>query len=258
MTGFLLDGTRLDRWAAGLAESYRGAEPFPHVVIDGLLDEALAARLVAEFPGPGDLDWKRHEHRHSRKLACGADERMGETTRALVWELNSARFLRFLEALTGIAGLIPDPLLHGGGLHQIERGGFLGVHADFNRHPEWRLDRRLNLLLYLNPGWREDYGGHLELWDRAAARCVRRILPIANRCVIFSTTDRSFHGHPEPLVCPVGETRKSIALYYYSNGRPADEVSEPHTTIYREGLAAPAGPAPGVVARLRRWLALRG
>ena len=141
--------------------------------------------------------------------------------RWLLYQLNSSVFVNFLEELTGVGGLIPDPHFEGGGLHQIERGGFLKIHADFNRHPKLNLDRRLNLLLYLNEDWKDDYGGHLELWDREVARCVKRIAPVFNRCVVFTTTDFSFHGHPEPLACPPAVTRKSLALYYYSNGRPA-------------------------------------
>ena len=119
----------------------------------------------------------------------------------------------------------------GGGLHQIERGGYLKIHADFNRHPKFNLDRRLNLLLYLNENWKEEYGGHLELWNNQMTACVRRISPIFNRCVIFNTTDFSYHGHPEPLTCPEHVTRKSLALYYYSNGRPETERSRPHGTL---------------------------
>ena len=94
------------------------------------------------------------------------------------------------------------------------------------------LDRRLNLILYLNKGWLEEYGGNLELWDRAMTRCERRILPIANRCVIFNTTDFSNHGHPDPLACPEGMTRKSMALYYFSNGRPTEEMSRVRGTEF--------------------------
>jgi hypothetical protein len=63
--------------------------------------------------------------------------------------------------------------------------------------------------------------------------CVRKVAPAFNRCVIFSTTDFSYHGHPEPLACPVGVTRKSLALYYYSNGRPPEELSAEHGTLVR-------------------------
>jgi 2-oxoglutarate-Fe(II)-dependent oxygenase superfamily protein len=139
----------------------------------------------------------------------------------------------FLEQLTGIEGLIPDPYFWGGGLHQITRGGYLKVHADFNRYSKLRLDRRLNLLLYLNRDWKEEYGGHLELWNEQMTTCERKILPIFNRCVVFSTTDYSYHGHPDPLNCPEQQTRKSLALYYYTNGRLEEGVSPVHTTLFQ-------------------------
>jgi Rps23 Pro-64 3,4-dihydroxylase Tpa1-like proline 4-hydroxylase len=146
--------------------------------------------------------------------------------------------LGFLETLTGIDGLVPDPYFGGGALHQIVPGGFLKVHADFNWHPKLRLDRRLNMLVYLNRGWRPEWGGALELWDGEMAGPVASILPLFNRTVVFTTTDSSFHGHPRPLACPDGTTRKSVSLYYYSNGRPESERSAPHDTIFpaaREG-----------------------
>jgi len=109
----------------------------------------------------------------------------------------------------------------------------LAIHADFNRHRAYSLDRRLNLLLYLNKDWREEYGGHLQLWNRDMTRCEAKVLPVFNRVMIFSTTDFTYHGHPDPLQCPEGMTRKSLALYYFSNGRPAEEVSDGHSTLFR-------------------------
>ena len=134
--------------------------------------------------------------------------------------MSSPPVLRFLEALTGIEGLIPDPYFGGAGPHQILPGGFLKVHADFNWHPLLKLDRRLNLLVYLNKDWREEYGGQLELWDRDMARCERQILPVFNRTVVFSTTDFSFHGHPRPLACPGGE-EPQVGLVLLLHQRPA-------------------------------------
>jgi hypothetical protein len=138
----------------------------------------------------------------------------GKFTRDLLREFNSPGCLQFLETLTGIGNLMPDPYFEGGGLHQIEPGGFLKVHADFNWHPRLRLDRRLNLIVYLNQDWREEYNGHLELWDRSMSLAVRKVLPVFNRAVVFSTTSWAYHGHPEKLACPPGQTRKSLALYY--------------------------------------------
>ena len=111
-------------------------------------------------------------------------------------------------------------------------GGLLKVHADFNLHQRLGLERRLNALLYLNRDWSDTYGGHLELWNRTMSRCERRVAPVFNRCVVFATSDSSFHGHPEPLSCPPGRSRRSIALYYYTaprQGRPPAA----HSTLFR-------------------------
>ena len=219
-----------------LAEQYRGeyaaADPYPHIVIDDFLPRTVLEPVLAEIPRPGEIGWIEFDDARGKKLA--AETQFGSTTRALLYQLNSSIFLDFLELLTGIRGLIPDPHFWGGGVHQIVRGGFLKVHADFNRHPRLKLDRRLNLLLYLNPDWQEEWGGHLELWDRDMSACRKRILPIFGRCVVFGTTDFTNHGHPDPLNCPEGTTRKSLALYYYSNGRPRGEtVGERYSTPFR-------------------------
>jgi Rps23 Pro-64 3,4-dihydroxylase Tpa1-like proline 4-hydroxylase len=155
----------------------------------------------------------------------------GPETACICESLGSSEFLGFLTTLTGISDLSID--FWGGGLHQTVSGGLLSIHADFNRHPCTGLDRRLNLLLFLNRDWDEAWGGALELWDVEMTGCVQRIWPVANRMVVFSTSDTSFHGHPDPLAVPPEITRKSIAAYYYTAGRPKDEQSDEHSTIYR-------------------------
>lgn len=208
--------------------AYCAAEPYPHICLDNFLDAGLVSRVAAEFPelgGKGDI---RFNDPNQLKLASRGEYRFGPVTKELVHFLNSHPFLEFLSALTGITALIPDPYFSGGGMHEIRRGGFLKIHADFSRHPDLQLDRRINLLLYLNEHWEESYGGHFELWDREMKRCVTKFLPVFNRMVIFNTTDHSYHGHPDPLVCPEDRSRRSIALYYYTNGRPRGEVREAH------------------------------
>jgi hypothetical protein len=243
---FRFDREELLALAAERSEDYASARPFPHAVFDDFLPEQVLDDVLAEFPRP-DEDWFAFESPLERKLASKDDSIMGPSTRGLLWALNSPAFVEFLERLTGIDALVPDPHFDGGGLHQIERGGHLKVHADFNRHPRTHLERRLNVLLYLNRGWKDEYGGALELWGRDMSRCEQRILPYFNRCVVFSTTSTSYHGHPDPLTCPEGETRKSIALYYYSKDRPPLEESGAHNTLFRarpgEELQEPE-PAP--------------
>ena len=231
---FQLDVEYLIQLVLTHRSEYSQVSPFPHVVIDDFLPPSVLEAVLNEFPQAKSGNWKIFENASEKKLASIHELQMGKLTRFLLYQLNSSTFLTFLEQLTGIDGLIPDPHFVGGGLHQIKRGGYLKMHVDFNHYERLKLDRRLNLLIYLNQNWSEAYGGHLELWDQDMTRCEKKILPIFNRCVIFSTTDFSYHGHPEPLTSPEDTTRKSLALYYYSNGRPAIEVGAAHSTIFRE------------------------
>jgi Rps23 Pro-64 3,4-dihydroxylase Tpa1-like proline 4-hydroxylase len=228
------DFDEMQKLASRYRSDFRTARPFPHAVIDDLLPAEELDLVLDEFLQAQDETWHRFDNPREKKLAERRETSFGPFTRHLLAaKFNSSVFLEFLESLTGIPGLIPDPYYEGGGLHQIVRGGFLKVHADFNWHEHLKLDRRLNVIVYLNRDWKEEYGGHLELWNRDMTRCERRVLPIFNRCVIFGTTDFSYHGHPEPLTCPEGVTRKSLALYYYSNGRPADELTDAHSTLFQ-------------------------
>ena len=215
---------------------------------------------LTEFDGLDRAAWHYTERDTERKYSTEEFRSFGPTTRALFYQVNASLFLWFLEQLTGVPGLIPDPHLRGGGLHEIKRGGALGVHADFNFYQRLNLYRRLNLLVYLNENWQEAWGGELELWDRTGTRCVQRISPVFNRAVIFDTSNFSYHGHPRPLQCPEERSRKSLALYYYTVDAPADDDRTPHTTVFvntqRGGAPEsahrdPAGGAPvraGVVA----------
>jgi len=243
---FQLDRATMLPLAEQLAESFRTAEPFPHIVADGIFPEELLDAVLSEYPEPEDVPWESFSSPSELKLALADTENMGPATRHLLAELNGQVFVDFLERLTGISGLIPDPHYDGGGLHQIRRDGYLKVHADFNRHSRLPLDRRLNVLLYLNRDWPEDFGGHLELWDKTMTKCGAQVLPVFNRMVVFATTDFAYHGHPDPLTCPPDRARRSMALYYYSNGRPASEVSYTHTTLFR---ARP----DETIAQSRRW-----
>jgi hypothetical protein len=239
---FQFDRRRLLELADAHRTEYMSARPFAHVALDGFCPEWILDDVLGEFPSPEEQGWQRFENDNERKLASVGDTGMGPATRQLLVQFNSATFIDFLGGLTGIAGLVPDPYFEGGGLHQIVPGGHLNVHVDFNRHPVTGLDRRLNVLLYLNRDWDEDWGGALELWSPDMKRAERRIAPLFNRLVVFSTTERSFHGHPEPLACPADRSRRSLALYYYSNGRPEENgaAAPTHNTVWGQDVRAPA------------------
>jgi 2OG-Fe(II) oxygenase superfamily len=225
---------KLEVLAKEKAEEYKNNKPFPHIYFDDFLPLEAAEAALRDFPQPKQLVWSEFNTTNERKLAFDVVEKLPPTVRDVLYFLNSRPMIQFLEVLTGIQGIIPDPYYVGGGLHQIKPGGKLEVHADFNFHVKLKLDRRINVLVYLNKDWKEEYGGHFELWNREMTRAEQRVLPVFNRCAIFSTTSFSYHGHPNPLTCPPDRTRKSIATYYYSNGRPEEEVGEAHTTLFQE------------------------
>lgn len=229
-------------------QAYESAHPFPYIYFDNFFHPDFLHSVLAEFP---DLARKKsniyYNNPNENKHAGKGESDMGSNTLQLVHFLNSQPFLEFLQELTGIEEtLIPDPYLEGGGFHEIKPGGFLKLHVDFHKHRSMHLDRRLNLLVYLNDDWEESYGGHFELWERDMSKCAVKILPIFNRVALFSTTGDSWHGHPDPLTCPEDRSRKSLALYYYTNGRPAKELKPADrtriTTTFadRKGVDSPA------------------
>jgi 2OG-Fe(II) oxygenase superfamily len=217
-----------DRWAAslpGLSRQYSQASPFPHIHLPNFLDADLALALAREFPVPDSVAWIQYKHYNENKTGLTKRELFPAAIGSVVDELNSPEFLSWLSALSGIAGLVADTTLEGGGLHQSARGGFLNMHADFTMHhhqKNWR--RRVNLILYLNPNWRPEWKGAIELWDRPMRNCVVRVPPLLNHALIFSTNETSYHGFPEKLACPEGVSRKSLALYYYT---PEADVRHP-------------------------------
>jgi hypothetical protein len=228
-----LDLERFSSLANAHMQEFAEAAPFPHLVIEDFLHPDVAAQVAEEFALPS-LEWGHYYHVNEKKLAVEDLTQMGPMTRGIIADLQSEPFLVALRRLTGIDGLLADPHLDGGGVQRMPRGGFLNVHCDFLAHTtETSWSRQLNLLLYLNPGWEESHRGWLELWDASAQHCVRRIAPRFNRCVIFRTSNISFHGIPAGVSCPEHDSRKSIALYYFRDEghvcalRPTHYVSLP-------------------------------
>ncbi len=210
----IIDYESLQERLSECSDAFAVAEPFPHIVLDDFLTPSAADSLLDEFDASDA--WSHYNHYNERKMGLTRFEALGPKTQSIVQELSSQPFLNWLQSLSGIDGLLADPDLDGGGLHQIKSGGYLNVHADFQSHttrPHW--SRQINLLLYLNKDWEDSWDGFLELWDADVTQAVQRIKPAFNRCVIFHTTAASMHGHPTPLKCPEDIARKSLALYYF-------------------------------------------
>ncbi len=216
----------LNDLALSLKNQYSLADPFPHTQIDNFFSNEYLDTVLEEFPDLSKLsDSQNYKNQNEIKFANNDFKNFPETIKNFFNFLNSQTFLNFLQTVTSIKEkLIADEQLNGGGLHEIKSGGLLKVHTDFNKHPTNNFDRRVNVLIYLNKNWQEKYKGCLELWDKDMKNCKQKILPSFNKMVIFSTTDFSNHGHPDPIECPTNISRKSIALYYFSKGRPKDEI----------------------------------
>jgi Rps23 Pro-64 3,4-dihydroxylase Tpa1-like proline 4-hydroxylase len=220
--------------AAGrdLAGSYASASPFPHVVLEDFLDPGMLRAIAQSYPASdGKAYFDRDQER--LKYQYQPQESSSPLVRNLLAELNGQAFLGFLQEMTGIEGLISDPYYAGGGLHETKRGGHLGVHADFNIHAGMRVQRRLNLLVYLNEDWPDEFGGKLELWDREMKGCEVAVAPLLGRAVVFSTDLDSYHGHPDPLECPPDRSRRSIATYYYTAPEEGLRALPARTTNFR-------------------------
>jgi hypothetical protein len=217
--------------ATELHQGYVSADPFPHVVIDEFLPPGWAEKILSVFPAKDSsvwLDWTQRDTTHQpKKQGIGDASRLTNVSpylQSILFAFNSFPFLNFLEKLTGIGKLLPDPYFFGGGIQQILSGGKLSIHTDFNDLNSLDLYRRINVLQYLNKDWKPHYNGNLELWNPELTSCVKSIAPVFNRLVVFNTTKRSFHGHPQTLNTPEDVTRKSIALYYYTAKPSPDEI----------------------------------
>jgi hypothetical protein len=196
-------------------DQYNSAKPFPHIVLPDFLEEQMLDLCLRDFPSVpnSSVDYKRSQENLKFEFK---PETLSPPLRSLFYSFNSIPFVGFIENLTGIKGLIPDPYFAGAGLHQVSSGGHLDIHTDFNFHAAMGLERRVNVLIYLNKNWREEYGGCFEIWDQNMSRCCRRVVPAYNTCVVFSTSSISFHGNPVRVNHPEGNPRRAIALYYYT------------------------------------------
>ena len=221
---------------AALAERFARREPFRHLVIDDFLERGFADRLLTEFPAFERGNARNEAGELGGKSTVERIRGLGPAFEELDEFIRGSDFLGWLGRATGIPDLLYDPWYFGGGTHENRQGQDLDPHVDFNRHPATGWHRRLNLIVYLNHEWQDDWGGSLELHSdpRAADDRVTLVTPLFNRCVVFETTEWSWHGFSR-IALPADRqslSRKSIALYFYTVQRPEEELADPHSTIY--------------------------
>ncbi len=213
-----------------LRSEYASAEPFPHLVIDGLFPAERLLAVSADFDTAPAATWRDIKSGLQRKRATPPDSPLPPFVQDYFNTLNSGPFIRFLSEITGINNLIPDPALHGGGMHEVEEGGAFEIHLDFERHPRTFLDNRLVVITYLNDNWLPTDGGNLELWHTKPPRCAASVTPVFGRTVILEQSQISAHGHPRPI--RDGRKRRSVTAYFYTNGRAQSTTSNMLPTTY--------------------------
>jgi Rps23 Pro-64 3,4-dihydroxylase Tpa1-like proline 4-hydroxylase len=216
---------------AELGEAFKRNKPFPHLVIDGLFSPALLECIYEEFDLVKKDELQVYNNMNEKKLATRPFTRLWNASELYFNTINSGRFIDFLQQITGIAGLITDPGLDGGGLHSIPTGGKFALHTDFNQHTVTKLENRLIFITYLNKDWLPSYGGALELWNIEEEKCEAEVFPVFGRSILFHESKRSLHGHPKPVEAPNGRPRRSACTAYYTNGRDDGENTSFHTTV---------------------------
>lgn len=216
---------------ARLNSEFQNAQPWPSIVLDDCLN-VTPDQIEQDFP---DWDWNgwatTTEAYQNQKRNCADISKMPSLMQRIIRELNEPRFLRFVEQLTDIRPLIPDPYLDGAGLHSSGAGGILTPHTDFHVLENLKLFRQINIILYLNPSWQKEWGGNLGFYKKGDKMPTREVVPAFGRMVVFRTDHNSVHGFTQPII--PGKRRNSIALFYYTSEDSAD-FSGDTTTYWQE------------------------
>ena len=194
--------------------------PFDHWIIEDFLDIQDAKDVSKEFIDyESTEDIIRYKGWIGEKSTCNSWNRFPALTYKIFSNLLSLDFVSHLSAVTGVTPLYPDIGLHGGGWHMSGKGGSLAMHLDYSIHPKLNLQRKLNLILYLEEDYNPQWGGSLQLWSHDKEKSkplnkIKEVEPLFNRAILFDTTQKSWHGFPDPINPPEGKLRKSFAVYY--------------------------------------------
>lgn len=248
-----------------LRTSFQGHQPVPWFKIDNFLRADFADACADAFPTYDQVQKMGVTFTNINekgKFQVTDTKIFPEPLKQLNDLLNSPDFLKLIEHVTGIDSLLGDEKLVGGGLHSTGARGHLDVHLDFNMLRDRGWHRRLNILVYMNKGWKDDWGGEFELWNEDVSKLNGKFLPIFNRCVMFNTNNVSYHG-VNAVKCPEGASRKSFAAYYYTREAPADFSEAPsngqfHDTIFKarpdEKLKSVMMPVEAATKGLKKFL----
>ncbi len=226
---------------SALRNEFNQGIPYRHLIMDDFLDREFAESLYRHFPTVEQLDihWKGL---NENKYEGSEYTKFAPEFAILRDRLTSPDVYAFFSDISGIKDIFITPDSLGSGIHQGTNGSFLDIHIDFNIHTKLNVHRRLNLLIYLQKDWKDEYGGHLELWNADMTQCVKKVLPQFNRAVVFETSEISYHGYGK-ITVPEGVTRKSFFAYFYTRER--EGAAPYHDTIFK------ARPEEGTAKRIK-------
>ncbi len=215
---------------------YQENKPYPHIVFEDFLPLDIANIISNEYPDLNKTakDFKFHDHEYASRYLLEDSTKFSTNLKLFSNAISSRSFLLFLETLTGIKSLIPDPYFMGGGAMVTNQGGYLNIHVDFNWHQKLQAWRRCNVLFYLTQDWKEEYEGKLELWSKDGKKKVKDITPLFNRVIIFNTTSTTYHGQPVPAICPKDKPRHVFSAFYYATEKDEETEDNPHYTKYKQ------------------------
>ena len=213
-------------------------EPYKHLIVDNFLPDDLALKCLESFPKLDDDTWEHENDKNievKSRTTWVSEFDIPDNIIDSVRILNSSLMLNSFSKVFGIQKLVPDPYFSGGGLNITQKGGLLDVHVDGNYHDASGLNRRMNALIYLNPGWEKSWGGEFGIYNSTGSQLIKKVEPLFNRLVVFDSHDYSYHGLPDPVKFPDGINRKSIILYYYTkDSRPENQTltGSPHSALW--------------------------
>lgn len=211
------------------AIDYSHGLPVPWLAFDDFLPVNLLVKIQEEINTVPAHLWTSFTRNGSMMKEC-TNLKFAPYTRELALNFNSHEFVSWLQNMTGLDRIIPDPHFIGAGLMRCYRGDSLKLHTDFNWNEQLHLNRCLSMILYLSQEWQEDWGGHLEFWDFEKTRCLHRVSPRPNRLLIWNYDERTIHGHPNPITCPDAVSRDGLRIFYFqSNATP---LTPPHRSLY--------------------------
>lgn len=211
------------------AIDYSHGVPVPWLAFDDFLPADLFKKVQKEINSIPEHIWTKFTRNGSMMKEC-TNLKFVPIIRELALNFNSHEFINWLEDMTGINRIIPDPHFIGAGLMRCYQGDSLKLHTDFNWNEQLHLNRCLSMILYLSPEWDESWQGSLEFWNFDKTECLHRVVPKPNRLLLWNYDERTVHGHPVPLTCPENASRDGLRIFYFNSN--ATPVSPPHRSLY--------------------------